>query len=308
MEGASDYHVPVLFKETIHFMAPAVGKICVDGTLGGGGHSSALLAGGARVIGIDQDAQARAYASKRLASYGDQFTAVAGNFAEMADLLAEQGIEKVDSILVDIGVSSEQLNYAERGFSFMNDGPLDMRMNADAGETAADICNTWGEEDLANVIYKYGEEKASRRIARAIVSRRAEQPFSRTSELADCIASVLPRGGKKHPATRTFQALRIAVNDELGVLERLLHAASDLLKPGGRLVVITFHSLEDRMVKQFMRHVSMPTVDKKEWPEPRPNPDYAFKQITRKPVAPSDEECKSNPRARSSKLRVIEKI
>lgn len=308
LEGASDYHVPVLLSEVLHFMAPSAGKELVDGTLGGGGHTEAMLKAGAKVYGVDQDEQALKFAKERLEPFGDRFTALRGNFSTMASLLAEQGVEKVDGILVDIGVSSWQLDEAERGFSFGKEGPLDMRMDRTSGQTAADLVNHSSEQELKTIFREYGEERAAGKIARRICERRTNKPFTTTLDLADFICTLIPRGGKSHPATRVFQALRIAVNDELGVLKELLENAVKLLRPGGRLVVITFHSLEDRIVKQFLKHASMAEVDRKEWPAPRPNPDYHFKLLTRRPVIATGDELKLNPRARSAKLRAAEKI
>lgn len=304
----SDYHIPVLLPEVLHFMGPEKGKVLVDGTLGGGGHTEALLKSGAQVIGIDQDDQALAYARERLAGYAGQFSGLKGNFSSMPQLLAEAGYEQVDGILVDIGVSSWQLDEADRGFSFAKDGPLDMRMNRSTGLTAADLVNTASEQELKNIFFQYGEERASNKIARRIIERRQQQPFVTTLDLADFVSSFIPRGGKSHPATRIFQALRIAVNDELGVLKELLAQAANMLRPGGRLAVITFHSLEDRIVKQFFKHASTQQIDRKEWPEPRPNPDYHFKLLTRRPVVAAEDELKTNRRSRSAKLRVVEKI
>ncbi len=306
------YHTPVLLDEVMGAMAPAPGKVIVDATLGGGGHTEAMLRAGARVVGVDQDEQAHAFAGERLAEFGDKFVPLRGNFSHLPELLEDAGIGKVDGILADIGVSSWQLDADFRGFSFAKDGPLDMRMDRSGGKTAADLVNTLPEGELRTIFFEFGEERASARIARRIVERRAEQPFATTTELADCIASVLPRSkgpsGRIHPATRVFQALRIAVNDELGVLRRFLENASGLLKPGGRLAVITFHSLEDRIVKQFFKHGSQPTVDRKEWPEPRPNPDCHFRLLTRRPVTATESETEHNKRARSAKLRAVEKI
>lgn len=304
----SDYHTPVLLSEVLSYMAPEKGKILVDGTLGGGGHTEAMLKAGARVIGIDQDEQALSHAGARLEVFGDRFTALRGNFAAMPQLLTEAGYPQVDGVLVDIGVSSWQLDEADRGFSFGKDGPLDMRMDRSSGLTAADLVNNTSEQELRTIFYEYGEERASSKIARRIVERREIKPFVTTLDLADFISSIIPRGGKSHPATRIFQALRIAVNDELGVLKQLLAKTADTLRPGGRLAVITFHSLEDRIVKQFFKHVSQPQIDRKEWPEPRPNPDYCYKLLTRRPVTATDEELKINRRSRSAKLRVVEKI
>lgn len=304
----SDYHVPVLLPEVMHYLVPEKGKVIVDATLGGGGHSEALLKSGARVIGIDQDDEALDHARGRLAVYGADFTALKGNFANLPALLERGGSGPVDGILADIGVSSRQLDEAERGFSFAKDGPLDMRMDRSSARTAADIVNTADEQELMNVFFDYGEERASKKIARGIVARRGSAPFASTLDLADFIATMVPRGGKSHPATRVFQALRIAVNDELGVLKRFLACAADMLRPGGRLAVITFHSLEDRMVKRFFKHASTAQLDRKEWPAPRPNPDFRFNLLTRRPVVASGEELRGNRRSRSAKLRVVERI
>lgn len=304
----TDYHVPVLLSEVMHFMAPAEGKTLVDGTLGGGGHTEAMLKAGAQVYGVDQDDQALAFAQERLGSFGDRFKALRGNFSIIPALLAEQGVEQVDGILVDIGVSSWQLDEAERGFSFAKEGPLDMRMDRSMGKTAADLVNGHSEDELKTIFREYGEERAAGRIARRIVERREKKAFTTTLDLADFICTLIPRGGKSHPATRIFQALRIAVNDELGVLREFLENAVKLLRPGGRLVVITFHSLEDRIVKQFLKNGSVAEIDRKEWPAPRPNPDYHFKLLTRRPVIATGDELKHNPRARSAKLRSAEKF
>ncbi len=304
----SHYHTPVLLDEVLHFMAPAAGKIIVDGTLGGGGHSEAMLKAGAHVIGVDQDDQALEHAGARLAGFGDQFTALRGNFSNLPQLLADAGVGKIDGLLVDIGVSSWQLDEADRGFSFGKEGPLDMRMDRNVAQTAADMVNQSSENELKQIFRDYGEERAAGKLARRICERRIIELFKTTTDLAEFIASISPRGGKIHPATRVFQALRIAVNDELGVLRSLLENAAKLLNPGGRLAVITFHSLEDRIVKQFFRHASQPQIDRKEWPEPRPNPDYCYKLITRRPVIAGAEEIQTNKRSRSAKLRVVEKI
>ena len=306
------YHTPVLLDEVMHFMAPQKGKVIVDGTLGGGGHTEAMLKAGARVIGVDQDAQALAFAKDRLESYGESFTAVQGNFSQLPEILAEEGVQKVDGILVDIGVSSWQLDASERGFSFSKEGPLDMRMDQRGAQTAADLVNTLSEQELKTIFREYGEERAAGRLARSIVQRREQKLFTTTTDLADFINTVIPRKkgpqGKIHPATRVFQALRIAVNDELGALRRFLENAAGLLNPGGRLLVISFHSLEDRMVKQFFKHASQTHIDRKEWPAPRPNPDFQYRLITRRPVIANDEEISGNKRSRSAKLRVVEKI
>ncbi|MBR2125916.1 MAG: 16S rRNA (cytosine(1402)-N(4))-methyltransferase RsmH [Akkermansia sp.] len=302
------HHVTVLLNEAVQALQPAEGKVMVDATLGGGGHTERLLLAGAEVWGIDQDPAARAAAGARLAQYGERLHIVAGNFRNAAEILRKRGVQGVDGLLADIGISSPQVDCAERGFSFLHEGPLDMRMNPAAPRSAADIVNTAAESKLADILWQYGEERASRAIARRIVQERAKAPITTTTQLADLIATVLPRKGKQHPATRSFQALRIAVNDELGALEELLHSGLSLLKSGGRFAVITFHSLEDRAVKRYFELVCKPEIDRPEWPAPRPNPAYAARLVYRKPVTPAEEELSANPRSRSAKLRVIEKL
>lgn len=303
-----DYHVPVLPAEVIEGLAPAQGKVFLDGTLGGGGHAERLLEAGARVIGLDQDAEAIAFASRRLARFGDRFVAVQANFRELAEVLAERRWGPLDGILVDLGVSSWQLDEASRGFSFQQDGPLDMRMNPSTGRSAAELVNEAEEEELARIFWEYGEMKLSRRLARALVRRREVRRFETTGDLASFVASVLPKHGKTHPATLCFQALRIAVNDELGALAVLLEEARHWLKPGGRLAVISFHSLEDRMVKRALQRFAAEWLDRPEWPAPRPNPEFCMKVLTRKPVEASEGEVKHNARARSARLRVAERV
>ncbi|MFK7912072.1 MAG: 16S rRNA (cytosine(1402)-N(4))-methyltransferase RsmH [Akkermansiaceae bacterium] len=304
---SSHYHTPVLLDEVLHYLAPQSGKTIVDGTLGGGGHTEAMLEKGSCVIGVDQDEQALEHAGNRLAKFGDRFTALRGNFSLLPSLLSDAGFGKIDGLLVDIGVSSWQLDEAGRGFSFGKEGPLDMRMDRSAPLTAADLVNQSPEDELKRVFREYGEERAAGKLARKICERREEKAFTTTTDLADFISSISPRGGKIHPATRVFQALRIAVNDELGVLQKFLGNAAGLLNSGGRLAVITFHSLEDRIVKQFFRHASQSHIDRKEWPEPRPNPDFQFKLLTKRPVIATAEEIQNNKRSRSAKLRVVEK-
>ena len=301
-------HTTVLLHEAVEALQPAEGKVLVDATLGGGGHTEQLLRAGAEVWGIDQDPAARAAAKARLAEYGDRLHVLAGNFRNAADMLRQRGIEQVDGLLADIGISSPQVDCAERGFSFLHEGPLDMRMNPSAPRSAADIVNNAPEGELADILWQFGEERASRAIARRIVQERAKAPITTTTQLADIISTVLPRKGKQHPATRSFQALRIAVNDELGALEALLESGLSLLKSGGRFAVITFHSLEDRAVKRYFERVCKPEIDRPEWPAPRPNPEYAARPVYRKPISPSEAELTANPRSRSAKLRVIEKL
>ena len=306
--AAGFHHVTVLRTEAVEALQPAEGRVLVDATLGGGGHSELMLQSGATVWGIDQDPAARRAARKRLAAYADRLHIIAGNFRNAAEMLRAEGLEQVDGILADIGISSPQVDQADRGFSFLAEGPLDMRMNPAAPRSAADIVNTAAESELADILWQYGEERASRAIARRIVQERAKSPITTTTQLAAIIASVLPRKGKQHPATRSFQALRIAVNDELGALDALLESGLDLLKSGGRFAIITFHSLEDRAVKRYFDRVTRPEIDRPEWPAPRPNPEYAARLVTRKPIVAGEAELAANPRSRSAKLRIIEKL
>ncbi len=302
------YHETVMLDEAVGFMAPGAGKVLVDGTLGGGGHSERMLESGATVYGIDRDPEALAYAGKRLARFGERFIPVKGNYTDALALMRERGVAGVDGVLVDLGVSSWQFDEAERGFSFSKDGPLDMRMG-DEGVTAGDIVNGWEESELRRIFWEYGEEKSARKIARRICEERDVRPFVTTTQLAESIESWCPRMGRRiHPATKVFQALRIEVNDELGSLRGLLESASELLNAGGRLCVISFHSLEDRMVKRFLKATSAREVDKKEWPAPRPNPDYYFNLVSRKPVTASKDEVARNARSRSAIMRVAERV
>jgi 16S rRNA (cytosine1402-N4)-methyltransferase len=279
----------------------------VDGTLGGGGHTEALLRAGAHVIGLDQDADALSHTTARLASFGEAFHPVRANFRDLARVLSELGISKIDGLLLDIGVSSHQLDTATRGFSFQADGPLDMRMDQSAPRTAADLVNTADVEELIRIFRRYGEEPSAVRIAKHLVGVRENRPFSTTGQLAGAVEAILPRRGKRHPATQIFQALRIAVNDELGALESILKAAPDILNSGARFAVITFHSLEDRLVKQDFRSRSQETLDRPEWPAPRPNPACVYHQINRKSITASTTELQRNPRARSARLRAVQR-
>ncbi|MDG5494964.1 16S rRNA (cytosine(1402)-N(4))-methyltransferase RsmH [Niveispirillum sp. BGYR6] len=303
---ASPVHIPVLLAEVLHEMAPRAGEVLVDGTFGAGGYSRALLDSAACTVwGIDRDPAALERARPLEAAYAGRLKVLEGRFGDMADLLAARGVAQVDAIVLDIGVSSPQIDTPERGFSFRFDGPLDMRMGAD-GPTAADVVNSTEEDDLANILYHYGEERLSRRVARAIVARRAIEPFTRTADLADVIRSCVPKSKDGiDPATRSFQGLRIHVNDELGELERALAAAERLLAPGGRLCVVTFHSLEDRVVKEFMRQRSgnLPGPSR-HVPGPVATPPApTFRLLSKSGTGPGAAEQAANPRARSARLR-----
>lgn len=308
MRNLPFYHAPVLLAEVIDLLQPAAGRLFFDGTLGGGGHSEALLQHGARVVAMDQDQNALKHASERLKSFASQFCALHGNFRNFPQIVEETGVSGFDGMLVDIGVSSHQLDDAERGFSFMREGPLDLRMDTGSPRTAADIVNSEDEAELMRIFFEYGEESNARKIARAIVKARASRKIVTTLQFADIVAAASPKRGKRHPATLVFQALRIAVNDELAALHDFLAAAPRWLKPGGRLAVISFHSLEDRIVKQTFHHLSAPFLDRPEWPEPRRNPDCLLKLVTRRPVEASQHEIEMNPRARSARLRVAERL
>lgn len=307
-EDISFHHLTVLLNETVDALLPAPGKIIVDTTLGGGGHAEMLLERGATVIGIDQDPDARQAAAARLQRFGDRFKILAGNFRNAASLLKREGISQVDALLADIGVSSHQIDTPERGFSFRGDGPLDMRMSPEIPLSAADIIATSDENELVRIFREYGEEKAARPMARLIVQSREKSPITTTAQLAALAEKAIPRRSGHHPGTKIFQALRIMVNDELGSLSDLLQASISLLAPGGRLAIITFHSLEDRCVKRFMELHSKQEIDRPEWPEPRPNPDYHFNLVNKRPIIASEQEIKINPRSRSAKLRVAQKI
>ena len=301
---AAAYHLPVFPAEAAEWMEAAEGKFIIDGTLGGGGHSEIFLKAGADVLGVDRDPEALAHARARLQAFGARFTTWEGNFSQVASSPAILDGRKADGLMLDLGVSSRQLDSAARGFSFMREGPLDMRMGPSSPHTAAEIVNEWPEAEIVRILFEFGEEPKARRIAAAIVKQRAVRKFETTLDLANCIEAAIGRHGRTHPATRAFQAIRMAVNEELESLATALHSASSILKPGGRLLIITFHSLEDRMVKRFLRHRSTPFIDDPGWPEPRPNPDFQFQLLARKAILPTAEETTLNPRARSAKLRV----
>lgn len=298
------YHLPVLPAECLHWMQPAPGRFIIDGTLGGGGHSESFLNAGASVLGVDRDPEALAHARERLSRFGPQFSTWQGNFATLPECPALAQGPCADGLLLDLGVSSRQLDAAARGFSFMRNGPLDMRMGPSSPHTAAELVNSLPETELARILFEFGEEPKARRIAAAIVAQRQLKPFTDTLELASCIERAVGRHSRIHPATKSFQAIRMAVNEELESLHTVLSQLPRILKPGGILLVITFHSLEDRLVKQFLKHRSSRWIDDPSWPEPRANPDYQFELLSRKAILPSPAESRSNPRARSAKLRV----
>ena len=307
-------HRSVLYKEIIHALQPKSGGRYVDGTLGAGGHARGIMeacAPDGQLLGLDVDPQALAIARRILAPYEGRIHLAQASYTTLSHQLAQLGWEAVDGIVLDLGASSMQFDTPERGFSFMQDAPLDMRFGPHASQTAADIVNGYSERELADLIYEYGEERDSRKIARAIVKAR---PLHTTRELVAVIESVSPRRGSfgklrsVHPATRTFQALRIAVNEELASIEEVLPQAVANLNVGGRLAVISFHSLEDRIVKDFFREQSRDLI----------NPPYeriyerersaVLKEVNRKPIVPSDDEIQNNPRARSAKLRIAQKV
>lgn len=304
-------HIPVLLKETLEMLMTDGSGIYIDGTLGRAGHSLEILkqlSPKGRLIGIDRDVEAIQQAGEKLNAFGDQVQLIHGNFADMKTLCAEIGVTAVDGVLLDLGVSSPQLDVAERGFSFGKDGPLDMRMDQTRGRSAADWVNEEDEQMLADVIYRFGEDRDSRRIARAIVMARENGRIERTLELAGIVEKA--KGGRRgptHPATKTFQALRMAVNAELESLEKGLDVALSMLKAGGRLVVITFHSLEDRMVKEFFKRHTVKRESLQQGGERLVFDEPAVRLITRKPLTATNDELKENPRSRSAKLRVAER-
>lgn len=302
------YHRPVLVTETIELLAPRAGSLILDGTCGGGGHTEAILQAGADVLALDQDPDALEFASACLTNFGARVTLERANFREAAAVLDRLGIAQVGGAVLDLGVSSRQLENGDRGFSLMRNGPLDMRMDPRRELTAAEVVNTYAEEDLTRIFRELGEEPAARRVASQIVKMRKDRPFRETLTFAKAIEKIVGRHGRRHPATQIFQALRMEVNDELGALEAGLRAITARLEPGSRFAVITFHSLEDRIVKNFFRDRSRPTLDRPEWPAPRPNPEHELALITSKPVEPDAIEQRANPRSRSAKLRVAERI
>src|ERR1700730_7368667 len=303
------YHRPVLAQETVELLAPRPGSLVVDATCGGGGHTEAILKTGADVLALDQDPDAIEFAREQLAHIGSRVTLHQINFRNADKVLDELGIGKIGRALVDLGVSSRQLENATRGFSVMRNGPLDMRMDpVNLVTTAADIVNNYTEEQLTQLFRDLGEEPAARRIAALVVKMRKTEPFRETLSLARAIEKVVGRHGRRHPATQVFQALRMEVNDELGALEEGLRVLTARLEPGARIAVIAFHSLEDRIDKNFCGDRSREWIDKPEWPEPRRNPDRDLSVIPPKPVEPGAVEQHQNPRSRSAKLRVGEKL
>ncbi len=306
-------HISVLLDECIENLNIKPDGIYLDGTLGLGGHSyqiaSRLDAG--RLICIDRDETAIERSSRRLAPFADRITYVHGNFSDAAEILDRLGIDSVDGMLFDLGVSSPQLDEIKRGFSYMGDAPLDMRMDGSAGLTAYEVVNTWPEERLNRILWDYGEERYARRITAAILAHRAEKPITTTLELVDIIKGAMPAAAlreKQHPAKRTFQAIRIAVNDELGAISAMMETAPDKLKKGGRLCVISFHSLEDRIVKSGINARENGCTCPREAPICTCGFVQTLKSVTRKPILPSEEEIEKNPRSRSAKLRVAERV
>ncbi len=307
------HHVSVLLEECIQGLAIKPDGIYVDGTLGGAGHSSRIAAKltTGRLIGIDRDNVALEAAAERLKPFEDRVTLVHANFCDMDQALQGLGIDKVDGILLDLGVSSPQLDDGQRGFSYMTDAPLDMRMNGEDTRDARQIVNTWSYEELKRILYDYGEERFAPRIAAAICRRREQAPIETTLELVDVIKSAMPASAlreKQHPAKRSFQAIRIAVNDELGAVETVMKKAVPLLNPGGRLAVITFHSLEDRIVKNAMAEAAKGCTCPPSFPVCVCGKKPQVRIVTRKPIVSGEEELERNPRARSAKLRICEKL
>lgn len=307
-------HKSVLFDECMEHLDIKPGGIYVDGTLGGGGHSSGIcerLGSEGLLIGIDRDEDALAAAKERLSGYQCKKLFVQSNYSDIKDVLSENGIDGIDGALLDLGVSSFQLDNADRGFSYMQTAPLDMRMNRRDGLTAYDVVNTYSRQELTDIIKKYGEEKWASRIATFITDRRKEKPIENTEELVEIIKAAIPAKARRegpHPAKRTFQAIRIEVNDELGQLKKAVGDFCDVLNPGGRLCIISFHSLEDRIVKDIFNERFDPCICPKDFPMCVCGRKPQIKKITKKPIVAGEDELEENPRARSAKLRVAEKI
>ena len=307
-------HKSVLLYETVDSLNIRPDGIYVDGTLGGGGHAYEVcsrLGEHGRLIGIDQDADAIAAATKRLEPFADKVTVVRSNYENIASVLHDLGIEKVDGIYLDLGVSSYQLDAADRGFTYRVDAPLDMRMDQSGGMTAAEVVNQWPQEELRRILYQYGEERYAPQIAAAIVRRRQDRPIQTTMELVQIVREAMPARAlkeKQHPAKRSFQAIRIAVNDELASVDRMVQSAVPRLNRGGRLAVITFHSLEDRIVKTGLAAFSRGCTCPPDFPVCVCGKTPDVRLVSRKPILPSEQEVAENPRARSAKLRVAEKL
>ena len=312
-ESIEAKHFSVMLNECIENLNIKPGGVYLDGTLGMGGHSYQIASrlGSGRLICIDRDETAIEHAGRRLAPFKDKVTLVHGNFSDAAAILDSLGIEGADGMLFDLGVSSPQLDESERGFSYMNDAPLDMRMDKGESLTAYDVVNTWDEQRLLRILWDYGEERYARRIVGAIMERRAKKPVETTLELVDIIKGAMPAAAlreKQHPAKRTFQAIRIAVNDELGAIARMMETAPDKLNIGGRLCVISFHSLEDRIVKSGIAARENGCTCPREAPVCTCGFVKTLRSVTRKPILPSEEELEVNPRSRSAKLRVAERV
>ena len=305
-------HYSVLLKESVDYLDVKPDGIYIDATLGGGGHSYEILSRGAkRVIGIDPDSEAIDAATKRLCEFRDKVVTVNRNFSEIKSILDELGIEKIDGAVMDLGVSSYQLDNAERGFSYMHDAPLDMRMNRNTPKSAYDVVNTYSEQELMRIFYEYGEEKWSSRIAKFIVEKRKEKEILTTYELSDIIKAAIPKAARMdggHPAKRIFQAIRIEVNGELEILKQAICDFTDVLKPGGVLSIITFHSLEDRIVKKTFVELAKGCTCPKSFPVCVCNKTPEIKILTSKPILPSERELDENSRSKSAKLRVAVKL
>ncbi len=301
-------HVSVLYEESLKALLPAEGKVMVDGTLGGGGHTEGLLRAGCRVVGIDKDTAAIERCRERLAPFGERISLVKDDFKHIKAVLDRLGIEKIDGALLDLGVSSYQLDEGERGFSYSKEAPLDMRMDRESGLSAYDVVNGYSASELRRIIFTYGEDKFAGRIAAAMVRNR---PIETTTELSEIIKAAIPAAKRRtggHPAKRTFQAIRIEVNGELEGLEQALQDYIDVLAPGGRLAVITFHSLEDRAVKQTFRTAENPCTCPPDYPQCVCGKKPKGRLVNRKPILPGEAELAHNPRSRSAKLRIFEKI
>ena len=304
-------HYSVLLKESVDALGVHPGGIYVDGTLGGGGHSYEILSRGGRVVGIDRDSDAIAAAGERLKAFGDRFVSVNRNFAEIKEVLKDLGTDAIDGAVLDLGVSSYQLDNAERGFSYMHDAPLDMRMNRNDGLSAYDVINGYPEEELTRIFYEYGEEKWSKRIARFIAERRAHGPVETTGELTEIIKAAVPKKARAeggHPAKRVFQAVRIEVNGELDILEGAIRDFVDVLKKDGAISVITFHSLEDRIVKKTFAELAKGCICPKELPVCVCGRKPVIRLVNKKPILPSETELDENSRSKSAKLRIAVKL